>query len=285
MTDPLTALDAANQALQASPTVAKATRDYGAAATAAIHALAGTNPTPPPASSGLKVAYNATSGAQHASDWPAIHAQGFNTYICGADETAALAQLKATGCKAWITCGYWNGAGFSTTDAQATAMAATAYAAGVVAGIYVADEPAYSVVNASVISARAKLLKGTRTDVETLIAYYDPGTLGRWKGVVDAFALDAYPSRVNWNMSVITQLASAADTAGLRYYGVVGAFTDDSGNYPLPSPTQLQQMVTIWDATHQAGRAVYSWGATTKVVANQLQNQPKLLDVLRAANG
>lgn len=38
MTD-LTALDAANAALQSSPTVAKATKDYGAAATAAIHAL------------------------------------------------------------------------------------------------------------------------------------------------------------------------------------------------------------------------------------------------------
>lgn len=283
MTD-LTALDAANQALQASPTVAKATKDYGAAATAAIHALAGTNPTPPPASSGLKVAYNATSGGQHASDWPAIHAQGFNTYICGADETAALAQLKATGSKAWITCGYWNGSGFSTTDAQATAMATAAYATGLVAGIYLADEPTYSIQNASTILNRVDLLKKV-CPVETLIAYYDAGTVGRWKGTVDAFALDAYPSRVNWDMGVITQLAAAADTAGLRYYGVVGAFTDDSGNYPLPTPAQLQTMVTIWDATRQAGRAAYSWGATTKVVANQLQNQPKLLDVLRAANG
>ena len=49
MTD-LTALDAANAALQASPTVAKATKDYGNAATAAIHALAG-GPAQPPAGS------------------------------------------------------------------------------------------------------------------------------------------------------------------------------------------------------------------------------------------
>jgi len=49
MTD-LTALDAANRALQASSTVAKATKDYGAAATAAIHALAG-GPAQPPAGS------------------------------------------------------------------------------------------------------------------------------------------------------------------------------------------------------------------------------------------
>lgn len=282
MTD-LTALDAANQALQASPTVAKATKDYGAAATAAIHALAGTGPTPPPASSGIKVAYNATSGGQHATDWPAIHAQGFNTYICGADESAALGELKATGCKAWITCGYWNGSGFSTTDAQATAMATAAYATGVVAGIYVADEPTYSIQNLSLIAARAKLLKGF-CPAETLIAYYNAGDLAKWKGAVDAFALDIYPSRVNWNMSVITQLAAAADSAGLRYYGVVGAFTDDSGNYPLPTPAELQTMIDTWDATRQAGRAVYSWGATTKAVANQLQNQPGLLAVLKAAN-
>jgi len=43
----LTGLNAANAALQASPTVAKATKDYGAAATAALHALAGDTPQPP----------------------------------------------------------------------------------------------------------------------------------------------------------------------------------------------------------------------------------------------
>lgn len=48
MTVDLTALDAANKALQNSPTVAKATKDYGAAATAAIRALNGDTPPPPP---------------------------------------------------------------------------------------------------------------------------------------------------------------------------------------------------------------------------------------------
>lgn len=251
----------------------------------ALLAQIGAVTPPPPPASGLKVAYNSTSGSQHAADWPAIHAQGFNAFICGADETQALANLKATGSKAWITCGYWNGAGFSTTDAQAVAMATAAYATGIVAGIYLADEPLYSAQNAATIAARAKLLK-TVCPVETILDLWDPTTLAKWKGVADAFALDAYPSRDgSWDYSVITQLAAAADTAGLRYYVVIGAFTDDSGNYPLPTPAELQKCIDTAAATKQSGTACYSWGATTKVIANQLQNQPKLLAVLKAANG
>lgn len=240
--------------------------------------------TPPPPSGMLKVAYNANSGSAHTTDWPSIQAQGFNTYICGADETSTLTELKAAGCHAWVTCGYWTGSGFSTTDPQAVSMARAAIATGAVVGFYVADEPSYSTQNVALVKTRSQLLKNACPGVETLIAYYDAASLPNWKGAVDAFALDIYPSRFNWNYSLITQLAAAADRAALKYYGVVGAFTDDSGSYPLPNPQQLQAMINTWNATKQSGRAVYAWGATTKTVSNQLQNQPGLLTVLKAAN-
>lgn len=247
--------------------------------------LAQIHGTTPP-STGVKVAYNSTSGARHAADWPAIQAQGFNTFICGADETAALNILKSTGGNAWVSCGYWTGSGFSTTDAQAVAMLKTAVATGLVAGIYLADEPLYSQANIATIKARSQLLKNACPGVETWIAYWDASTLANWKGAVDAFALDAYPSRDGkWDYSVITKLAAAADAAGLRYYGVWGAFTDDSGDYPLPTAAELQKIIDTWATTKQSGHSCYSWGATTKVVANQLQNQPTLLDVIKAANG
>ncbi len=101
MTVDLTALDAANSALQASPTVAKATKDYGAAATAAIHALNGTPappagwtvapPVPPvttisnPAGVGVNL-YNAAS--------PAVVA---DTVVQGGGDSAFLVQPGAPG--------------------------------------------------------------------------------------------------------------------------------------------------------------------------------------------
>jgi hypothetical protein len=60
MTD-LTALDTANQALQASPTVAKATKDFGAAATAVLHTM-NPAPTPVPTPTGGPGFWDATKG-------------------------------------------------------------------------------------------------------------------------------------------------------------------------------------------------------------------------------
>lgn len=280
MTD-LTALDAANKALQTSPTVAKATKDYAAAATAVLHAM---NPAPPPSFT-VKGMYDA-NGAGKAADWPAIAAQGFNLIVCSADDSASLAAVGKTGGKAWVSCGVWTGTGFSVSAAQAASLARTAVATGNVAGLYVADEPAYSTANIVAVHARAAALQAACPGVETLIAYYDQATLSEWEGTVDAFALDIYPFRNGvLNTKLIPQLAQVADAAGLRYYGVYQAFTDGTANYPLPTPGQLQTMIAQWTATKQAGWAAYAWGSTGGNPSSQLQNQPGLLAVLKTANG
>ena len=228
-------------------------------------------------------------GAPVSPVWPTIQAQtGCNTGIVGADDTSALTALRTNGAKAWAKAGYWDDATgqFSMTDAQALALAQTVAKqwADVVVGWYVADEPSNSAANRATVQKRSNLLK-SGYPVETLIAYYDAGSVGQWKGVVDAFALDIYPSRFNWNYALITQLAAAADAAGLKYYGVVGAFT--APNYPLPNAQELQAMVDTWAATKQSGVVFYAWGdagGTPQLENCNGQNgTPNLLAVIKAA--
>lgn len=103
MTVDLTALDAANRALQASPTVAKATKDYGAAATAAIHALAG----PPPPAGWTVVAPGSTGQPVTTIEHPAgagvnIHSASdpmtiSDTVVVGGADQSFLVQPLAPG--------------------------------------------------------------------------------------------------------------------------------------------------------------------------------------------
>lgn len=223
----------------------------------------------------LKVMY----GPSASQTWSDIQPKtGCNTIIGGADDSAALQTLRAAGGKMWAKAGYWDdgAGGFSMGDTQALALAKMTAAnwSDVVIGWYVADEPTNNAANRAAVQRRAQLLK-SGFPVETLLAYYDAGSLSQWKGVVDAFALDIYPSRFNWNMDLITQLAAAADQAGLRYYGIVGC--DGAPNYPMPTPAQLQTMIDRWKATKQSGWGVYAWDSP-----GQLKNRNDLLAVLKA---
>lgn len=243
----------------------------------ALDFLAQIAATPPP-SSALKGMYVSNA----APSWPGANGiqakTGCNMMICGADDYAALAALRTTGGKAWAKAGYWQDKSgtFSTSDAQAVAMAKNVAAnwADVVEGWYLADEPTNNAANRATITKRGALLKSAYP-AETEIAYYDAGSVAQWKNVVDAFALDIYPSSHNWDMSLIPKLAAAADQAGLRYYGVIGC--DGAPNYPMPTAAQLQTMIDLWKATKQAGWLVYAWDSP-----GQLKNQAALLDVLKA---
>lgn len=242
------------------------------------HGLIAHPPVNPPPASRVKVMY-AQSAAQTWSGPSGIPAStGCNTIIGGADDNAALGVLRSSGGKMWAKAGYWDEAAgrFSMSDTQALALAKTVAAQwpDVVTGWYVADEPSNSAAHRAAVQQRAQLLR-SGFPVETLMAYYDAASVGQWKGVTDAFALDIYPARANWNMDLITQLAAAADAAGLRYYGIVGC--DGAVNYPMPTPAQLQTMIDHWKATKQAGWGVYAWDAP-----GQLKNRADLLAVLRA---
>lgn len=222
---------------------------------ALLDQIGGSSPPPATTPKGVYV-----SGAIP-SVWPTIvSTTGCDTAIAGADDNAGLAALRASGGKMCGKAGYWdNDTGqFSMSDSQALALAQSVKAnwSDVVDSWYVADEPSNTSANRSAIQKRAALLKSGFA-VETRMAYFDAASVAQWKGAVDAFLLDVYPSHANWNMALITQLAAAADAAGLRYYGVPGAFA--AWGYLTPTKAQLTQMIQLWKATKSAGLFYYAW--------------------------
>lgn len=239
----------------------------------------------PPPSAMIHGMYD-SNGTQPAftADWPNIAAQDINMLILPSEWISNLQTLKAAGDSAWVTAGYWDNSNnsFSLSQAQAVSDVSAACAVGVVKGIYVADEPSTDGSGISAIKARATALKAACPSAQTILSYYDAPSVSSWKGVTDAIALDVYPSRFSFNNNLITQLAATADAAGIQYYGVVGAFTDGTSNYPLPSAAQLTSMFNAWEATNELGWAVYSWGATGGSSSTQLQNQPSLLSVIKS---
>lgn len=256
---------------------------HWANALALLEQIGGSTPPPPPPSKGVVAFYD--NDSNKATDWPAIQAVGGTHLLCGADDPASLAELQKTGGKAWAAVGYWNDATgtFSHTDAEALQIAQSAVKSypGVIEGWYVADEPSMHANAPALVAARSKLLAGV-LNVETLIAMWDTTIFASFKGSASAFALDGYPNLESFDMSVITKQASAADNLGIRYYGVLGAFTD-GGAYKLPTPSQLQQMIDTWNGTKQVGISVYEWGPAGGPSSTWLQNQPSLLAVLKAA--
>lgn len=219
-----------------------------------------------------------------AADWPAMAAIGATHLICGADDPATMAELKASGGKAWATVGYWNDStgAFSHSDADALTIAKQAVAQypGVIEGWYVADEPSHS---AQVVGNRSMLLKSV-LNVDTVIAMWNTSIFSAFKGAASLFALDGYPNQDNFNMGDITSRAAGADANGIRYVGVLGAFTD-GGVYKLPTADQLKEMADTWKATKQIGAAIYEWGPAGGPTSTWLQNRPELLAVLKNEYG
>lgn len=229
------------------------------------------------------------ANATFAADWPTIQTSTLcNAMIVNATDDAAMNALNATGAKAIAAIGFWNdstGAFSVPSDSTAAATASAAVAAhpGVINGWYIADEPSMAHAGApALIKSRSDALRAV-LPVETYIAMWDTSIFSNFKNSVTAFALDGYPNIFGgWNMAVITNQATACDNLGIRYYGVVGAFTDDTGNYPPPTAAQIQTMFATWKGTKQVGWFVYSWGATTATSGNRLENQPTWLAVIKA---
>jgi len=251
------------------------------AALAALEQLA--TPTPPAPTSTIVAVYD--NDQNKAPDWPTIAALGGTHLICGADDPASLAELSQAGGKAWATVGYWNdtAGAFSHTDAEALQIAQSAVRTypGVIDGWYVADEPSLAHTAApGLVKARTQLLNSV-LQAETIIAMWDTSIFKAFQGSCSAYAIDGYPNRDNWNMADITSRAAAADSLGIRYYGVLGAFTD-GGVYALPTAAELTEMADTWKATKQAGAAIYEWGPAGGPTGTWLQNRPELLAVLKA---
>lgn len=219
--------------------------------------------------------------------WPAVVAVGGTHLICAADDSEELAELERVGGKAWATVGHWddNIGEFSLTDTAALTIAEQAVAnyPGVIQGWYLADEPSLARPEAPYILARrAILLNQVLPGVEVVIGMYDTTLFSTFKEACSAYAIDGLPSHEPFHPSEIANRARAADTLGIRYYGVVAAFTAE-GTHKLP--TSAAASAAAWAATRQIGSAVYEWGPAGGPTSTWLQNRPELLSALKGIDG
>lgn len=228
------------------------------------------------AGDGVRAVYDA---GDHTADYPALKAATFNAIVTDGTDTEFLATLAADGMKAWATPGIFTDGAFTLTDDEAVAVATAAVATGGVAALYIADEPPSTA--SSLIKARANLLTAALPGVPVVFAYYDADTVGDFYTPGLQVALDIYPASHGWDYTLITALADAAGEAGFEYYIVLGAFSDPP-DFPLPTPTQLQDMYETAAATAMIGWAVYAWGNTGGSVDDELQNQDGLLEKIAA---
>ena len=230
--------------------------------------------------------FNQNTQADALSERPLLQAASFKTVFGACQWTTWLAALVANGMQAWATDGNWidgNPGSFNTSNAQAVIDAQAAAAVGGVQYFFIADEPTPSAANATLVGDRAAAIKAA-TGIPTMISYFDINTISTFAGTVDVMALDIYPMQFGVvDMTLITNTAAAADAAGVSYYGVPWAFTDGTSHYPrLPTVSELQTEFDTWRATKQLGWAIYAWGATSGVPANNLENHPDLLSVIAA---
>jgi chitodextrinase len=179
---------------------------------------------------------------------------------------------------------------FQVSDAQIQADLAGAAGDSKIAGYFLADEPDPNACpNAPAqIAARSQLVHRTDTDPShftLMVMDSNSGSVSLnqvplWKGVTDYVGLDPYPCYQNQpcKFSWIDQIISAANSAGLNYWGIVQAFNDSTWRWPTAD--ELTHMLNQWAASNETGYGVFAWTWS----ANNLTSQPSLLSVLQKFN-
>ena len=179
---------------------------------------------------------------------------------------------------------------FQVSDAQVQSDLAGAAGDSKIAGYFLADEPDPSACpNAPAqIAARSQLVHKADTDPSHFTFMVMDSNSGSaslnqvplWEGVTDYVGLDPYPCYQNHpcTFSWIDQIISAANSAGLNYWGVVQAFDDSTWRWPTAD--ELTHMLNQWAASNETGYGVFAWTWS----ANNLTSQPSLLSVLQKFN-
>ena len=246
-----------NANVQAAPGANAQVKAWIAAATPLLEPP--TPPVPPtPPSGGTRAVYvNGIIDASVSGLLPTLKAASYNTVYIAADWTATVAGLKQGGMNAWATLGQFSNGAFTASQAQAISWAQTLYASLPDAYCYLADEPPVGDTgSAQLILQRAAAIKAAVPSAKCMIAYYDAGTVGIYKGL-DLIAADIYPNKFGFEWSLVTQLGDACTAAQLSFTSVIAIASDTT---PIPSVAQ----VDTWNETAQAagseGFAVYSWG-------------------------
>ena len=231
-------------------------------------------------------------GGSYADDYPGIFAAcpGVTALYINVEDTATMNALKAIGKSAFVQMGSYTFDGttldFSLTDAECLNALHDAVATGCdVAYALIADEPITDdgePCNVSV-QERYEYLQANWDDAwgtlpPLVITYYDAATIASFptsggSKVCDAVFLDLYacaPS-VDFDYSLLTALATAADDASITYGWYLGAFGSCSGfdSAGLPTETQMATAISTVTATAATeGYAVWAWGPDDGCWAN-----------------
>ena len=204
----------------------------------------------------------------------------------------AAADATPSGTKGLIWIGNYDNSTcqFAVTDAQVQSDLAGAAGDAKIAGYFIADEPDPAACRNAPqqLAARSQLVHKTDADPSHFTFMVMDSNSGSaslsqvpvWKGVTDYVGLDPYPCYQNrpCNFAWIDQIISAANAAGLNYWGVVQAFNDSTWRWPTAD--ELTHMINQWAASSWKGFAVFAWTWD----GFNLSDHPDLLSVLQSFN-
>jgi hypothetical protein len=97
------------------------------------------------------------------------------------------------------------------------------------------------------------------------------GQFPQWAGATDFQAIDPYPCYVGQttcDYGQIDRAVAAADAAGLRYWGIIQAFSDPT--WRMPTALEEQTIIDHWCASHWQGAATFAWDYGTAIPNNVL---------------
>lgn len=287
MTVDLTALEAADAALQALAPTNKFQSATQAVSAASLAVLKQAFPPVPPPSSETRAVYVADLGPNYDADLlpliPALKAASYNTIVMSGQWPQSLAAVKAQGMRAWVSLGVWQtGGGWDQTPAEmiATAQQVVKTLPADECVFYLADEPAVGNTTFSKqILAFSNQLKAAVPGARTMIAYYDQATVKNYEGL-DLIAADIYPNKFGFNWKLISNpggtppgLADACKTAGLAFTTVIAIASDTQ---PVPSASQIATWASTARGAGSQGFAVYAWnlGAESPASVEAVQAIP-----------
>jgi len=239
--------------------------------------------TSPPPPTGPQYRYMYDSG----SDQAGVASYGWNLLDVGS-KSAADALPAGTKGLVWVgdydnsTCGW------QVSDASLQGQVSAMVGDAKVAGYFFSDEPnPYACPGAPAAhKARSSLLHTLdpgKLTVMVMDANSGNATLSQiplWLGAADYIGLDPYPCYQGkpCDYAWIDQVITAADQAGLPYWGVAQAFNDSTWRWPTPD--EESHMLSQWAASKESGYMTFAW----TWAGNNLASQPALLDVFKQFN-
>lgn len=221
------------------------------------------------------------------SDQKTVASYGWNL-LDVSDKSSADALPAGTRALVWVG-DYNNGScSWQLADSKLTSLVSSMVGDPKVAGYFFSDEPdPYACPSAPAVhKARSQLIHSidpNRFTVVVLDSNSGQSSVSQiplWVGVADYIGLDPYPCYQgrSCDYAWIDTIISAADRAGLAYWGVVQAFNDSTWRWP--TATEEQHMLNQWAASKEKGYMTFAWTWSN----NNLSSQPGLMSVLRDFN-